>query len=94
MSKFCQTVHQNVPAGFSESDEQDVGGGGQSGGEGGGRQGAGGRGVPAARDDGQEEAQAAVQVSADTELPFRYYSLFVDMKVHFCLYFPHFWQEV
>merc|ERR1711879_712638 len=29
---------------------------------GGGRQGAGGRGVPASRDDGQEEAQAALQV--------------------------------
>ena len=65
------TVQQSVPTGFSEIDEQDVGGGGQSGGEGGGRQGAGGRGVPASRDDGQEEAQAALQVSAANE-PFSF----------------------
>ena len=62
-SNFSPTLQRNIPAGFSESDEQDVGGGGQSSGEGGGRQGAGGRGVPAARYDGQEEAQAALQVS-------------------------------
>ena len=71
VSNFSPTVQQNIPAGFSESDEQDVGGGGQSGGEGGGRQGAGGRGVPAACDDGQEEAQAAVQVSVVNQPIFR-----------------------